>query len=54
MTNNFKPVSHSVSLSCLFSTDAQHLIFWEQWLKEIFSCHPWESIEIDVLFYGHH
>jgi len=29
-----------------------HFIFWDQWLKEILSCHLWESIEIDVLFYG--
>jgi len=35
MTNNFKPVGYSVSLSRLFSAHAQHLIFWEQWLKEI-------------------
>jgi len=28
--------------------------FWEQWLIEILSYQPWESIVIDVLFYGHH
>jgi len=33
---------------------AQCLRFWEQWLKEILSCHSWKSIEIDGLFYGHH
>jgi len=30
----------------------QYLIFWEQWLKEILSCHPWEPVDIDVLLYG--
>jgi len=53
MTNNFEPVSHSVRLFCLFSM--HNVRDWsEQWLKKILSCHLWEAIEIDVLFYGHH
>ena len=50
MTNNFKPVSE-ISVLVFY---AQYLIFWEQWLKEILSGHPQESVEIDDLFYGHH
>jgi len=45
--------SQSVSETFVLVFYAQYLIFWEQCSKEILSCHPWESIEIDVLFYGH-
>ena len=33
---------------------AQYLIFREQWVKELLSCHLWESTEIDFLLYRHY
>jgi len=52
INKQFQPVSHSVRLLCLFSI--HNMRFWGQWLTEILSCQPWESIEIDVSFYGLH
>jgi len=51
MTSNF---NQSVTHTFVLDFYAQYLRFWELWIKEIISCHPWESTEIDVLFYGHH
>jgi len=49
----FQPANHSFRLfKSVFYT--QYLRFWEQWLTEMLLCQPWESIEIDGLFYGHH
>jgi len=46
--------SQSLSDSFVLIFYAQYLIFREQWLKELLSCHLWESTEIDFLFYRHH
>jgi len=44
-------ISTSQSLSDVFYT--QYLRFWEQCLREIFSCQPCESINNDVSFHGY-
>ena len=52
MKNNFNRSVTRWDFCAIFC--AQYLRFWEQGLKGILSCHLRESIEIDVLFYGHH
>jgi len=57
---NFSPIeklgtistSQSLSDNFVLVFCAQYLIFREQWLKVILSCHLWESIQIAVSFYG--
>jgi len=51
MTNNFNQSVTWCNFYACFST--HYASFWEQWLKEIVSCHPYELNKIDVLFYVH-
>jgi len=44
--------SQSLSDTFVLIFYAQYLIFREQSLKVILSCHLWESIEIPVSFYA--
>jgi len=48
MTNSFNQLATQRNFCACFFT--QYLRFWEQWLKEIFPCQPWELTEINVLF----
>ena len=43
-----------ILLFAWFLLTISEILGTEQWLKEILSCHHWDSIEIDVLYYDHH